>query len=105
MTVGGFEADPRTFSFLIKGPGDPTIIPGIIIPENPRTIRFEIHNQLTQFRVGDHVVTLFGDVDPGGFRPAIADTAGSRLDGEPIALPSGNGTPGGNFRCRFTVQD
>ena len=34
---------------------------------------------------------------------AILDLAGNALDGEPVQLPSGDGTAGGNYTATFTV--
>jgi hypothetical protein len=55
-------------------------------------------------RIGRYRVTAFGDPDPDAGRPAIsaADDV-QRLDGEPTALPTGDGTEGGNFTFEINV--
>jgi hypothetical protein len=55
------------------------------------------------FRTGRYIVTLFGDADSSVGRPAIASTSGVALDGEPLALPSGDGKEGGTFTFEFVV--
>jgi hypothetical protein len=46
-------------------------------------------------------VTLFGD--PAQDHRAIAEPDGHRLDGEPVALPSGDGAEGGDFTFAIAV--
>jgi hypothetical protein len=53
---------------------------------------------------GLYVLRLYGDEDAALGRGAIRGTNGLRLDGEPMVLPSGNGTPGGNFVLEFQIN-
>lgn len=56
------------------------------------------------FPVGEYTVTLFGDPDESVGRPAISSINDVRLDGAPTnALPSGDGTEGGNFVFHFAI--
>ena len=51
---------------------------------------------------GLYALRLYGTEDALG-RGAIRGTNGLRLDGEPMTLPSGDGTQGGNFVLEFEI--
>jgi hypothetical protein len=103
--AGGESA---TFSFLVSATGG-TYVPGNLRFDKPGDVEFRsgygvIFDNRNTFQPGEYEVTLFGDEDPDGKRPAITATDGTRLDGEPLGLPSGDGTPGGNFTFKFVVM-
>jgi hypothetical protein len=100
-TVTAGSTDPAKFSFLVKD--QDVFVPGTITPESSAVMRFEIAKERGKFGQGDYWVVLFGDEDPANKRPAITDLEGRRLDGEPIGLPSGDGTEGGNFKFKFAI--
>lgn len=100
----GFNDNPAKFSLLVAGgnsqqPGG--IIPGKVTAESTHNLLFTVHERVAAFPRGDYKVVLFGNTDPQ--RPAAAHTNGTRLDGEPIALPSGNNSEGGDFTFSFIV--
>src|SRR5262245_34951920 len=101
-----FGADPDKFSFLVKGPGDfSAFVPGKIVIDGSKIARFMVDDQLGRFRPGDYTVQIFGDPNPGIGRPAVTKPGGERLDGEVNpTYPSGNGTPGGDFKFKFHVN-
>lgn len=101
----GFNDNPAKFSLIVAG-GNSQVQPGGIIPgkvtaESTHTLLFTVHEKIAAFPRGDYKVVLFGNIDPQ--RPAAADTNGTRLDGEPLALPSGNNSEGGDFTFSFIV--
>ncbi len=107
IVAGGFNADPATFSFLVRADWSTLTnkyLPGSASPENAQTTRFTVDPQFRILRAGTYLVTLFGNKDAAGKRPAIADTKGLRLDGEPTQLPSGNGIEGGDFVFQFVIS-
>jgi hypothetical protein len=108
ITAGPLGADPKTFSFLVRGPGNlAAFVPGSITMDGSKIARFVIDAGFDQFPRGDYNVQIFGDPNAADGRPAIATFGGSRLDGEPQAsgsYPSGDGTPGGIFKFKFTVS-
>jgi len=53
------------------------------------------------FVAGDYTLTLFADPDPANKRPHLLAADGGRLDGDPIAFPTGNGVAGGDFTIKF----
>lgn len=82
-----------TTTFTVSGPSGP--ITGSIITVSSTTYQFKAS---VPFAVGSpYMVTL-----KGVGSPAIT-LSGSPLDGDPIALPSGNGTAGGNFFFQYQV--
>jgi hypothetical protein len=91
--------DAETSSLLVEalsGPlADKGYVPGVIKREDAQTIRFIVEEQALP--PGKYHVTLFGDRDPSGKRPAIVGAEGVYLDG------SGDGKPGGNFDFTFHV--
>jgi DNA-binding beta-propeller fold protein YncE len=101
VTAGDTGSNPATFSFLVED--TKAFVPGAIVAERPAVTRFEIAKALGKFGEGDYCVTLFGDGDSKYQRPAITDIDGIRLDGEPIALPSGDDTEGGDFKFNFVI--
>jgi hypothetical protein len=101
-TVTAGDTKPEKFSFLVED-ASPAFVPGSIIVESPAVIRFEVAGKLRTFAEGDYSVTLFGNVDATNQRPAITDTDGVRLDGEPFGLPSGDDAEGGDFQFKFTI--
>jgi LysM repeat protein len=87
-------------------------VPGSIqYEESPSVVRFDIDSKwfkdeegYVTLPLGIYIVTLVGDEDPQNpQRLTIADPEGYHLDGEPTQLPSGNGTPGGDFVFQFTI--
>ncbi len=107
IVAGEFNADPKKFSFLAQAKWSrfaDKYVPGSIAGEKAQTVLFTIHPEFKAFRTGDYTVTLFGDKDPTVARPTITGTDGLRLDGEPLALPSGNGVEGGNFVFKFVIS-
>jgi hypothetical protein len=60
-------------------------------------MRLELNSGI--FGPETYTVTVFGD----GPNP-VKSTDGKALDAEFIQLPSGDGTPGGEFKATFTVQ-
>ena len=79
-------------------------VPGSIVMDAPNVARFVIDPQLQQFRKGEYSARILGNPTPAG-DPPIATTAGLALDGENTGTyPSGNGSPGGIFSFKFTVN-
>jgi hypothetical protein len=88
-------------------------VPGTLTIEAPDTIRFDvvrgsrIVNQNGNWPAGttSYRIVLRGTAQAG--HPALADTGGSSLDGDPIVpaggVMSGNGTAGGDFSADFAV--
>jgi hypothetical protein len=95
--------DPALASFLVQREAPLAMIPGAIQAAGADAIEFILASELGTFPKGEYRVTLFGDGDPKKLRPAIGSSAGARLDGEPLAVPSGNGVEGGNFVFQFEV--
>lgn len=98
---------PAAFSFLVKG-GDyvQNVPPGSIALADADTVTFTLLvNPQRGFLPGRYEVTLFGEADVAARRPAIASLELSALDGEPTQLPSGDGTPGGDFRFLLNVTN
>jgi hypothetical protein len=94
-----------TFTLQRSGPDgtfdtadDVTMTPvSVTVPAaNPRSAVMNLTGVASVF--DRYRVTLIGS------GPAtILDLAGNALDGEPVQLPSGNGTAGGNYTATFTV--
>ncbi len=84
----------------LEGPGRP--IPGLVSLPAPDLLRWELPDGA--FDAGaTYDVTLFGD--PTGGRPTIvAEDDAQRLDGDPVALPSGDGAEGGDFTFVITCE-
>jgi hypothetical protein len=106
LITGRFNQDPIKSSFLVQGswsdlPQD--YIPGILTPVSGTATRFSIDVEIRAFRPGVHHLTLFGNPEPSGQRPVVKGMNGLRLDGEPVRLPSGDGTEGGDFAIRFNI--
>ncbi len=97
-----------TSTFLVSA-ADGTEVPGEILFDAPGEIEFRsgygvVFHSEEAFQTGvEYTVTLIGGEDPASERPTITATDGTRLDGEPLGLPSGDGTPGGDFTFKFTV--
>jgi hypothetical protein len=111
IVAGGFGEDPSTFSLLVQASWSnfaDGYVPGEVVPVDQLTTRFNIHDEFQTFREGDYRITLFGDIDPAGRRPTIADTQGLRLDGEFIVplnqAPSGDGAEGGDFAFKAEIH-
>jgi hypothetical protein len=106
ITAFGLGSDPKTFSFLVKGPGQfAAFVPGKIVIDSAKVARFVIGPEPQRFIKGKYHVQIFGDPNLADGRPAITSTGGTRLDGDPNpAYPSGNGTPGGIFSFDFTIS-
>lgn len=77
------------------------VVPCKVTPEDEKTILIETHQGV--FRTGRYVVLLRADLGER-YRPIMARDTGSPLDGEPDALPSGNGAEGGTFRFPIVVR-
>jgi len=101
--------NPKKFSFLVRGPAarfPNGYVPGKITFPAPNIAQFDIEASDAEiFPAGDYRLTLFGVADPtpGIARPAIIAADLGKLDGKPSTLPSGDGTPGDNFDCKFGV--
>jgi DNA-binding beta-propeller fold protein YncE len=99
------DNDPAKFSLLITG-GNSTlpggIVPGSTAPDGTHAVLFTVNPRIAAFGRGDYKGVLFGDADPD--RPAASGTDGRRLDGEPLGLPSGNNSEGGDFTFEFIVR-
>ena len=82
------------------GPGTP--VPGLVSLPAPDLVRWELPD--APFQVGTtYDVTIFGDPTAG--RPTIqAGDDAERLDGNPVGLPSGDGTEGGDFTFVITCE-
>ena len=102
VTAGGMNTDPQTFSFLVQDDKSEYVPGSIQQTANPNEVVFVIDEKLFAFAKGDYVMTLYGD--PSSLRPAISDTTGHRLDGEPSQLPSGDDNEGGDFVVKFSVD-
>jgi hypothetical protein len=112
VVTGNSTANWKSFSFLVQTDAErftKGFVPGIIkFPSaNIALFIFEPDPLGIDFLPpGKYTVTLFGDPDPANNRPAISsDVDPTRLDGDPIQFPSGNGVEGGAFTCTFTVVD
>jgi uncharacterized repeat protein (TIGR01451 family) len=98
--------DPNDdFSVLVQS-STGSYVPGTIPKPllDPRIVRFVPDDSSPLTNPDVYTVTVYGD---DGFRrgtnPYITDTSNVQLDGEPTQLPSGEDTPGGNFRFQFEV--
>jgi hypothetical protein len=94
------RVEPRSLqdqvTVVVVGPAGR--VPGRIAPvAGANAFRWTAAEQ-QEFR-GEFKVGLIGDGTS-----AIVSTDGKRLDGEPRALPSGDGNEGGNFEFAFTVS-
>jgi len=99
--------EPATASILVRsdrGGGPDGHVPGTVSVQG-NVARYQIDGGRATFPAGEYEVTLFGDEDPAGRRPAIAARDRSRLDGEARTLPSGDGREGGNFVFRLRIGD
>jgi hypothetical protein len=98
------ELEEVSLMVLMQATGDR--VKGTVESGDEMTIRFVTDAQ-DAFAVGEYEVTLRGNADEG---QVITDTEGMIIDGDPHPehpnkLPSGDGTPGGDFQFRFEVQD
>lgn len=105
----------ETFSFLVQSGRSEfswQCVPGEIAIKNGNIVQFTYTGSSDALRdifpegnfpEGEYTVTLYGDPDQSVGRPAIAAINNVRLDGEPNALPSGDGTEGGNFVLKFEI--
>jgi hypothetical protein len=97
-------------------PDDPLdgipFVPGTLTVEAPDTLRFDLERSpyvrnTGGWQKGRYQIVLCGTADASAGRQALADAAGTALDGEAIApasgVMSGNGTAGGDFRAFFVV--
>jgi hypothetical protein len=89
--------DRQTFVVARTGAGGGSL-PGLITSLPGNRVRWVVQEPLA-LPVGNYSVTLVGDGDP-----AIVSQQGTRLDGEPNRLPSGDGTEGGSFAIRLRVS-
>jgi len=99
-------ADPNKFTFLVENKGQypQNVVPGTIASANATQAQFRFQDG--PFPANEYTVTLVGTDGrpaPAG-RPAIRSLTNTALDGEPTQLPSGDGTPGGNFVFHFLVN-
>jgi hypothetical protein len=89
-------------------------VPGSLVIESAQVVRFDLADDTIYSRgpqlgwqKGRYRILLAGVDDPQTGRRALADMAGSALDGEPAApangVISGDGTKGGDFAAVFTV--
>jgi hypothetical protein len=101
VTTAQAAGNAAVASFLVERENPLTPIPGTIHALAANVAEFTV--AADAFVKGVYRVTLFGDVDTHKLRPAITSIAGARLDGEPLALPSGNGVEGGNFVFQLEV--
>lgn len=108
ITAFGPDVERNAASFevtfpvkLVPRPGEAPVS-GAIEVIDERTILWMTGGLQTQ---DEYKVKLFGDVDPAGLRPAIQSADGSRLDGEPLSLPSGDDSEGGNFTFSFRIRE
>lgn len=93
-----------TFTLRRAGPDralgtadDVAIAASVSVPSaNPRAAVMDLTGVASVFDT--YRVTLAGTAPA-----AILDLAGNALDGEPIQLPSGNGSAGGDYTATFTV--
>jgi len=90
---------PSRRSFSIDGPNGPA--PGTAGEVGSIRARFRFVDG--PFPAGTYTATLFGNPDPANARPTITSARGRRLDGEPAALPSGDGADGGNLVFEFDI--
>ncbi len=116
MTVpssAGFDVIEVTFSvppnvgsivtgktFIVRDARSNTIspLPGRIIQTAENVVRWGATQGVPS---NEYEVVLVSDL-PGA--QGIVAKSGTRLDGEPTQLPSGDGTQGGNFNFRLTVD-
>ena len=99
--------EPAAASILVRsdrGTGPDGHVPGTVSVQG-NVARYQVDGGHTAFPAGEYEVTLYGDEDPDGRRPAIAARDRSRLDGEARTLPSGDGREGGNFVFRLRIGD
>jgi len=114
-------ADPnfKRHNVLVLPEGGPRFgleyVPGTLVIESADTLRFDLGRESPFFEAqfggwqkGALRMRVFGDDDAAIPRRAIADLAGTGLDGEPIVpvggVMSGDGNAGGNFTFVFTVS-
>ncbi|HEY5186816.1 MAG TPA: hypothetical protein VIM19_18385 [Actinomycetes bacterium] len=105
-TVTVFADVPQgAASLLVLGPGGEggqVAVPGRLSWESAEAVVWRIDDPGTM-PPGTYDVTVFGDDDRN--RPPVADPAGHRLDGEPLGLPSGEGSEGGDFTFKIIVTE
>jgi hypothetical protein len=107
-TPSDFDQDPKSFTFIVTGHLTEAgvnlpvrTIPGKIVGIDPRHVRFLLPEEIGEFGRGDYELLLVaGDAK----EPGIRGREGQLLDGEPIALPSGNDKPGGDFKLKFKID-
>jgi hypothetical protein len=100
------NADLGLASFLVAttrdGQTPVAAVPGTLSFDDDQTAVFRTARGT--FPRGTYTVALFGDSDAN--HPAITTSDRSaRLDGEPAALPSGDGAQGGTFRFPLVVTE
>jgi hypothetical protein len=94
--------------------GVQTFVPGVLKIDSADTFTFVLNIPTPPTRgplpwpTGTFRLFLRGNDDQANERPALTDTSGVALDGEPAApangVISGDGTGGGDFTATFTVQ-
>ncbi len=107
VTTVGPNDDPKKASVLITSERSTRplgAVVGSLQFDSPTSFVFKLGPDADIFTRDSYRMTLFGDVDVSGARPAITGTNGARLDGEPAAFPSGNGAQGGDFIIKFEAQ-
>jgi len=87
-------------SFTVQHLPSGTVLPGTMSAHPGNRMRFTAD---ASFELGEHRVEVRGD------DPAVTSMTGSPLDGEirpsDPTWPTGDGQPGGNLVCRFTIGD
>lgn len=104
IVTGGFVEDPATYSVLVtsSNSGRPMkATAGTAQLVAPDVLVYTITPDPRLFVAGDYTLTLFADPDPANKRPHLLAADGGRLDGDPIAFPTGNGVAGGDFTIKF----
>lgn len=77
------------------------VLRGTALVIAPRIIRYRAERG---FRPGRYELMLAGTSDAATGLTHLTDTAANALDGEPLGLPSGDNTEGGNFVVEFIVE-
>ena len=78
-----------------------SVLPLASLQANGRVVEVRFPRMGT-FRPGEYAFTAFAD--PARNRAIIRRSDGALLDGEPDALPAGDGAAGGNFRFLIRID-